>query len=403
MKALLIKEELQEAVQQLGNAFRQDNEEEFAKAMVSFSQKLEESIVQEAREEAKGIVGEHDRGILMARGAQPLTTEETQYYRKVIKAMQSENPKQELSDIPMPETVIDRVFDDLEQDHPLLSRINFQNVNANVKIIVSKTEDQLAKWGALNSKIVEELEGNFAIIETGKYKLSAFLPVSKDMLILGPKWIDRYVRTILMQALALGMENAIINGTGKDEPIGMIRQVGDDVTVTGGVYPAKTPVKLTSIEPVEYGKFISRFAKNSNGKARIVTKVLAIVNPVDYLSLIMPATTVKTPDGKYVKDVWPFPTDCIQSTQVPEGKAVWGLDKKYFATAGMAAGGKIEFSDEYRFLEDERVYIIKTLANGQPLDNNDFAYVDISEIQPYTMTVNTVTKITEVPEDTSTT
>ena len=40
----------------------------------------------------------------------------------------------------------------------------------------------------------------------------------------------------MAEALANGMEYAIVNGTGKDEPIGMNRQVGENVTITGGVY-----------------------------------------------------------------------------------------------------------------------------------------------------------------------
>ena len=48
----------------------------------------------------------------------------------------------------------------------------------------------------------------------------------------------------------------------------------------------------------------------------------------------------------------------------------------------IAKEGKIEYSDHYRFLEDERVYLIKGYANGMPLDNNAFLVLDISELQP---------------------
>jgi len=53
----------------------------------------------------------------------------------------------------------------------------------------------------------------------GEVKLSAFIPVSQSILDLGPEWLDRYVRTILSEAIFEGLEGGIIKGTGKDEPI----------------------------------------------------------------------------------------------------------------------------------------------------------------------------------------
>ena len=48
----------------------------------------------------------------------------------------------------------------------------------------------------------------------------------------------------------------------------------------------------------------------------------------------------------------------------------------------MAKNGKIEYSDEYHFLEDERVYLIKLYANGFAKDNNAFQVLDITDLQP---------------------
>ena len=57
-------------------------------------------------------------------------------------------------------------------------------------------------------------------------------------------------RTALYEMLATGLENGIVNGTGKDQPIGMNRQVGDDVTVTAGVYPPlKTAQTVNNLKP----------------------------------------------------------------------------------------------------------------------------------------------------------
>lgn len=146
----------------------------------------------------------------------------------MIAALRSDDYRQALSsiEIAMPETTIDSVFDDLVQQHPILDAIGFINTNGKVKMIVNKGGIQLAVWGPLTGAFKTELEGSIDEIDTGMYKLQAFIPVSKAMLDLGPAWLDKYVRTILSEALAFGMEKAIICGTGKDEPVGINRVVG---------------------------------------------------------------------------------------------------------------------------------------------------------------------------------
>jgi hypothetical protein len=202
------------------------------------------------------------------------------------------------------------------------------------------------------------------------------------MLDLGPVWMDRYARAILGEALLNGLESGIIAGTGKDMPIGMNRQVGDGVTVTDGVYPEKATIEVVSLDPVTFGNLLAIIAKDAKGKTRVINNVLLIVNPVDYFKKIMPATTIRSADGTYVNNVLPYPTTVIQSTQVSEGKAIIGLGKKYFMGIGTAKSGKIEYDDSYKFLEDERVYLVKLYGHGEPLDNNAFQYLDISGLQP---------------------
>lgn len=380
MKSLdLLKQKKVEIMNRLNQAMKDGNEEAFAQAFTDFTENIQEAVL----EEAKGLVQTVDTNVLVGRGVRQLTSEENKYYQKVIDAMKTSSPRQALADLDvvMPKTVIDAVFEDLVETHPLLEAINFQNTSGLIEFLVNTNGKELASWGTLTSTIVKELTSGFKKLNMGLNKLSAFLPVAKSMLDLGPVWLDRYVRAILGEAISNGLEEGIINGTGKDMPIGMNRQVGEGVTVTDGVYPLKATVAVTSLDPVTYGNLISGIAVGPNGKSRVVNEVVLIVNPVDYLQKIMPATTIRSADGKYVNDVFPFPTKPIQSTQVPVGKAIIGLAKKYFMGIGTAKSGKIEYSDEYRFLEDERVYLVKLYGHGEPLDNTAFVYADISGLE----------------------
>ncbi len=384
------REEIRSAMQK---ALMEDDKKGYSVAFDQMLQCIQQEVKGEYEQSLNDLRQELDSRILTARGVRQLTTEERNYYQKLAQAMQSGDPRQAVSnmDVVMPKTVINSVFDDLSTNHPLLSKIGFTATGGAVEIVMNENGHQEATWGALTDEIVKELTSGFKKVKTDLLKLSAFLPVCKAMLDLGPEWLDRYVREVLYEALANGMETGIISGDGKDQPIGMTRQVGEGVTVTGGKYPKKAKISITNLSAETVGNLLSIIAVDPNGKTRKIDKVIFVVNPVDYFRTVMPATTIMSPDGTYRNDVMPYPMDIIQSPAVDVGEAAMGIAYRYFAAAGTAKEGRIEYSDHYHFLEDERVYLIKAYANGMPMDNNAFLLLDISDLQPATWKVEQVT------------
>ena len=376
-----------EILQRMMQAVQDNDREKFAQAFGDLAQAIEQNIMREVRAAQAG----QDDSVLAARGCRVLTSEEREYYQAVISAMRSDNPKQALSDVNkvLPETVIDAVFEDLKEQHPLLSAINFQNTGALVKILLS-TSGGAAKWGAIDKKITEELSASFLELDLSLAALTAFLPVNRYMLDLGPAWMDRYVRELLSEALAIELETGIIAGNGKDAPIGMMKKLTGAVD---GVYADKTAVAITDLSPATYGSILSTLSTGPNSKHRPVSSVLLAVNPTDYFTRIFPASTVRASDGTYSKDVFPFPTTVVQSAAVPAGKAVMGLPSKYFMGLGTQSGGKIEYSDEYKFLERQRIYAIFLYGYGRAMDENAFLLLDISGLSGAALEV----KVTEIP------
>ena len=377
----------------LQQAIKDNDTEAFSSSFDQMLECIQNDIQQRADDRIDQMKRETDTTVLASRGVRQLTTKEKEFYQKVADAMKAKDPKQALNnlDVVMPETVIDAVFDELQTSHPLLSRIQFMNTRGAIRMMMNTNGYQEAAWGQLCDEIVQELTSGFKEVDTGLLKLSAFMPVCKAMLDLGPEWLDDFVRQVLYEAYANGLEAGIVAGDGNGKPIGMNRQVGDNVTVTGGVYPVKAPVSVTDLSPTTIGNLLALMAVDPNGKARNVRDVILVVNPVDYFQRIMPATTMMTPNGTYVNDVLPYPMSVIQSPAVEQGQAIIGLGYKYFAAIGSARDGRIEYSDHYHFLEDERVYLIKGYANGFPMDNNAFFVLDITGIRPAVWKVEQVT------------
>ena len=355
----------------LASALKENNNEKVTEALVRMAEGIQENLINEARSMVNTEL--NDIAILDRRGVAQLTSEERKYYNEVIE-------KRGFTDltVTLPRTVFERVFEDLLQNHPLLSKINFVNTTATTEWIIRTTECEGAWWGKLTDSIKKELEHSFDKIQTGMYKLSAYMPVAKAMLDLGAEWLDRYVRTVLSEAISIGLELAIVAGTGKDQPIGMIKDLKG--SVVEGVYPDKEATILEDLRPVTLGtKVMAPLTKD--GK-RAVPSVLMLVNPIDYWSKIFPATTILTANGVYLYGVLPIPGEVVQSVAVPEGKLIAGMAKDYFL--GVGSTGKIEYSDEYKFVEDERVYIAKQYANGLPKDNDSFLVFDISNLDTNT-------------------
>lgn len=370
-------------------ALHEQNENKYVESMTALFEVLQKETLEKAQE----LAGVKDTEILQARGVRVLTSQEKKYFEKLGEAMRAENPKQALTnpELVMPETVINAVFDDLQTEHPLLSRISFTNTQGAIKFLMSNNDYQKAVWGKLCAEITEEIESSFKEIDMTLMKLSAFIPVCEAMLDLGPAWLDSYVRQCLYEALANGLEDGIINNLNTTTgPVGMI---ADMTTGSGGVgaatFTAKTATPITDLKPATIGAQLAKLAKDEAGKYRVIRDVILIVNPVDYLTKVFPATTVMTGSGTYVNNVLPYPMTVIQSAAVASGKAVLGLGYKYFMGLGMSSrAGRIEYSDEFKWLEDERVYKIKLYANGMPMDNNAFQYLDISGLKPLTIAVS---------------
>ena len=380
----------------LMNAFKSGKDSEIKKAFENFHDSIAETIKADYEEALQS----NDKSVLAQRGYRQLTNKEQKFYEKFIEAAKSSNPKQALTDLlttenGMPETIIEDVYKDLVEEHPLLAKIKFQNVKYLTSWLLNDHTPDQAVWGEVNAEITKQIESGFKAINITQGKLSAFLIIPIDMLNLGPAFLDSYIRTILKEVMACGLEYGIIKGIGvKGEPIGLIRNIAKDVSInqeTG--YPSKESIAVKDFTPASYGKLVGEnLVKKEDGKTlRKITVLQMIVNPVDYLTKVMPATTVQNTNGEYKRDLFPIPTEVIQSSVLDEGEAILTILAEYFMGVGSSKEGVIEYSDEFKFLEDKRTYKTKLHAFGRAEDNTSAILLDITNLDPAYVTVKQLT------------
>lgn len=342
------------------------------------------------------FIASNDENVLAQRGYRQLTVPEKKWYQRVITALKSTNPKQaftaivggDTEDDIMPTTIIEDVYKHLADEHPLLGAINFQHVGYNTKWIVNDHSAQNAVWGKITDEIVKEITSSFKVIDVDQHKLSAYAIIENGMLDLGPVFLDGYIRTVLSEAIMSGLERAIIAGTGVNEPIGLIKDISEGVSYSSTTgYPDKTAVEVVDFTPATYGALVAQLALTESGRKRKFGEVGLIVNQSDYLTKVMPATTVLNANGTYVNNLFPFPTTVYVSNEVDDGKAVMFLRDEYFLGMGGTKNGVIEVSDEYKFVEDQTVFKIKQYGAGRAYDNTAALYLDISGLEPAYITV----------------
>ena len=188
--------------QKLQEAMRANDQEAFTQAFEGVLQYYANKNL----EDFQMLREETDVRVLAQRGVRQLTSQERTYYQRLGEAMGSADPRQAVNnlDVVMPETVFDSIFENIEADHSLLSAVNFMNTRGAIRMMMNTHGYQRAAWGKLCAPIIQEITSGFKEVETGLFKLSAFIPVCKAMLDLGPEWLDRYVRMILAEALLNG-------------------------------------------------------------------------------------------------------------------------------------------------------------------------------------------------------
>ena len=377
----------------LAAAFKSGNAEEIANAMTAFFDGMNEAVLQRAAEEIDAR--NQDATILAARGANVLTTAEREYYDGLAKALKSADPRAAVAnyEVAMPQTVVDRIIGSIRKNHPLLDKLNFVNTAYLTRILVNAKPAQLAAWGKITGAVQKEIEGGVQEIALTMCKLSAFMAISMDLVDLGPEWMDTYARETLSEAIAFALESGCVAGTGKDEPIGMVRDISPSASVKDGVYPKQAAIKIKRMDAKTLGGLMAKLARDPNdttgATARAVDPrdIIIIFNPFDYWEKVFAATTLLV-GGQYMTNVLPIPAEIFQSAALAKGEAVIGIAPYYFIGIGPAGKqGTIVADDSVKFLEDQRAYKAKLHGNGRPMDQYAFLLLDVSNLEAIVSTI----------------
>lgn len=352
-------DEMRAAKAALAKAMTEGKPEEQNEAFASFLDALHKEVSADISKQANDEM--MDRSILQNRGQNVLTSKETRFFQNAI------DKKGFDEDSILPVTTQERIFEDLTQEHPLLNALQLQDMGAVTRIITADPEGA-AVWGPLFGDIQGQIGTAFKETTVTQLKLTAFAVVPNDMLELGPVWVERYVRTLIVEVLSVGLERGFVIGTGQNQPVGLVKNVDPET----GAVSDKAPTGTLTFEPgrttiQELKGVVKGLSVDAAGKSRRVAgRIVMVVNPVDNFD-IQASATIQNANGAYVTNL-PFNPQIVESEFVAEGTVIFFVQGQYLAV--IAGGYKLNKYNQTLAMEDAMLYTIKQFANGRPMDNN---------------------------------
>lgn len=363
-----MKKAQEEALEILQNA--EDKSQAIIEAVEKINEVQYEEIVKEIKEQA--LENESDKDYANKVGLRILSKEEKEFYEAL-----KNDAKQAVTggqiDI-MPTTIIDVTLEDIKKEGGLLKNINIAPTG--VKKWISASKEGAFSWNGLTEKIKGELTANFAALNMEVSKLTVYLILPKAIKDLALPFVDKYCREVLKEQLNEGLEYGILQGNGKEQPIGIYKQIAK--TNDDGTHKDKeVNTDLTSFKPKALAPAKKYLTKNGTRK---IDKIVLVCHPNDEADYVAPA--IYDAEGNLVSSYKNITVET--SVQNPQGKAALFIPKKY--TLGLK---ELNFKDydQTLALDDADVIIGKTYSNGRSSDDNVAYIFDVTKLEEYIPTV----------------
>ncbi|WP_349603813.1 phage major capsid protein [Lactiplantibacillus plantarum] len=299
-----------------------------------------------------------------------MTGDEVKFFNALTAGDLSHTEKTEVT---LPETTVDQIFEDLVDQHPFLQTIKLQTTGLRLKFLKTDETGGKAVWGKVFDEIKGQLTAKFDDQTATQSKLTAFVALPNDILEFGAAWIKQFVMAQITEAFAAALESAFLVGDGNDKPIGLISDLskgtvsGDTTTYAQKASVGSITLKDTETAKKELAGIVKKLSVKENGKPYVAKgKTVLVVTPG--ISLDMEAAmTMQNVNDQWVL-AYPFGIQIVESQYVPNGKLIAFVPDRY--DAYVAGAVNIKKFTETLAMEDGTLYTAKQFAYGKGKDNN---------------------------------
>lgn len=350
----------------------EDKSQAVVEAMDKIVSAQYDELINEIQEQA--VKAESDAVYAKSLGLRTLSKEEKDFY-EALKDVKQALPGDQI-DI-LPTSIIDVTLENVKKESGILNDVNF--TPANVKRWIIAEKEGTYAWGELSDEIKGLLKGTFSTLNMEVNKLTAYLVIPKAIRDLALPFVDKYFTAILKEALNDGLEFGYLQGTGKNMPVGIYKQIG--TVNVDGTHADKTVVEtMTGFSPKALAPAKKYLSKEG---LRTFDRLVLYCHPNDEADYVAPA--IYDREGRLVSSYKNLTVK--PSANNPQGKAALVIPNKY--TMGLSNFG-IRSYDQTMAMDDADVVIGKGYANGRATDDNTAFIFDVTKLEEYIPAVQTI-------------
>ena len=325
-----------------------------------------------------------------ARIAELTKREDVKEFLGKLRDMKLEERKVKGAELGIPSVMLGVIRDEINRYSKLINKVNKKPTRGQGRMLIAGNIPE-GVWteacGTLN-----ELELKFFMTEVDGFKVGGFIPVCNATLEDTDIELANEIIDALGQAIGLAVDKAILYGTGKKMPTGIVTRLNQtqkpdgwsekdvpwvDLHTTNVITwdgSAKSGVEFFSELILKLGVAKSKglvsgkfFAMSENTATEILAKAL---------SFNAAGAMVSSAQGTMPV----IGGELITLDFIPDGDIIGGYEKGYLLSE--RADVKIESSTEVRFIQDQTVFKGTARYDGKPIVGEAFVHMNIKNTAP---------------------
>lgn len=296
------------------------------------------------------------------------------------------------AELTIPESMLELIKDNLNRYSKLIKHVKVKPLKGKARQNIAGVIPEGIWTEAISA--LNELEISFGQVEMDGYKVGGFISIPNSTLEDSDENLASEIMDALAQAIGLAVDKAIIYGTGKKMPIGIVTRLAQ--TAQPETWSNKAPkwtdlhksnVKALNIESLEGAKYFAALIKGlgvakenySDGKkvwcmnSTTKTEIMAKAITFNAAGTIVASVNNEMPVIGGVIETFDFMQD---------GDIVGGYSKLY--TLVERKGGEFGVSEHAKFIEEQTLFKGSARYDGMPIIGEGFVAVNTGATEPKT-------------------
>lgn len=296
------------------------------------------------------------------------------------------------AELTIPDTLLGLIRDNMNRYSKLTKHVQVRRLKGTARQNIAGSIPE-AVWTEACASL-NELFIAFSQIEVDGYKVGGFIPICNATLEDSDENLAAEILDAISQAIGLGVDKAILYGTGKKMPLGIATRLAQSAQPSdwGANAPTWVDLRTSNILKIDpTGKTAEQFfsemiLKLAAARANYSTgEKFWAMNEKTYITL-MSKMVIFNAGGSLVASLnksMPIVDGDIEFLPfIPEGDIIGGYGSLYLLAE--RAGMQFAQSEHVRFIEDQTVFKGTARYDGKPVFGEGFVMVNINNVDPTT-------------------